>query len=50
MKDWNVILKELKNGNGGKYFIVLFYVSDHFEQFGGVLFVGGKHDYFGGMW
>ena len=27
---------------GGKYFIVLFHVSGHLEQFGGVLFVVEK--------
>ena len=28
--------------SGGKYFIVLFHVSGNLDQFGGVLFLGGK--------
>ena len=34
--------------NWGKYCIGLFHVSGHLEQFGGVLFFGGKINYFGG--
>jgi hypothetical protein len=32
-----------------KYLIVLFHVSGHFEQFGGVLFFGGKINHVGGL-
>jgi hypothetical protein len=35
--------------NGDKYFIGLFHVSGHLEQFGGVFFFAGQIYYFGGM-
>ena len=42
-------MEECGGHNWEKYFIDLFHVSCHLEQFEGVLFVGGKINNFGGM-